>query len=333
MAHQHGVLHIAATLGTALNENHIAQLKRYVSRVVLLFDADAGGAGGVERALSLFVQSEMDLAIASLPDGLDPCDFLIKHGPGPFVQILDQARDALEFTLASAFAAGGDGIEGQRRAMEKVLGVLAGLPVNAGGNLAVKRDLMLTRLAQRCGVNEATLRKRLSELQRHQPAKPNGISAIKFSGSTKLEAGEDRLERELIQVLIVQPKLIAEAREHIQPEMLTHPNRRRVLAELFDADEEGQANIDNLRERLVDEPMLVQIVSQLHSEGIEKANPQEWFFQVREAYLRQHRQKEIESITVQIKRWDAPEPPAQLLGRLQELRTEQKKADEVKANW
>ena len=64
MAHQHGILHVVATLGTALNENHIAQLKRYVSRVVLLFDADAGGQGGVERALGQFVQNEMELAIA-----------------------------------------------------------------------------------------------------------------------------------------------------------------------------------------------------------------------------------------------------------------------------
>jgi DNA primase len=330
MAHQHGVLHVVATLGTALNENHIAQLKRFVSRVVLLFDADAGGAGGVERALSLFVQSEMDLAIASLPDGLDPCDFLIRQGAGPFVEILDRAQDALEFTLAAAFASGGNGIESQRRAMERVLGVLAGLPVNVGGNLAVKRDLMLSRLAQRCGVNEATLRKRLGELQRQQPAKSNDGSSFKAPGSSKLDAGEDRLERELIQVLIVQPKLIPQAREHIQPEMLTHANRRRVLAELYDAAEENQVNIDNLRERLADEPKLVQIVSQLHAEGVEKANPQEWFIQVKEAYLRQHRQKEIERITVEIKRWDAPEPPAQLLGRLQELRTEQKQASDVK---
>src|SRR5262249_29521539 len=121
MAHQHGVLPVVATLGTALNEEHIAHLKRYVSRVVLLFDADQAGTGGMERALGLFVQSEMELAIASLPEGMDPCDYLIKHGPEPFRQRLEQAQDALEYTLSSAFAAAGTGVAGQDQAVNKVL--------------------------------------------------------------------------------------------------------------------------------------------------------------------------------------------------------------------
>jgi DNA primase len=323
MAHQHGVQHVVATLGTALNENHIAQLKRFVPRVVLLFDADAGGAGGVERALRLFIQSEMELAIAALPQGLDPCDFLMQRGPRPFVEILDQAKDALEYTLTSAFTAAGTGVEGQRQAMEKVLGVLAGLPVQASGNLAVKRELTLTRLAQRSGVPETTLRRRLAELQRQQGPSPAAApDRSKPVAAARLETPEDKLERELIQILIVQPNLVAEARQHILPEMLVHANRRRVLAELYAATEEGGAHFDTLRERLADDPKLVEIVSLLHAEGVEKANPQEWFAQVKEAYLRLHRQKAIESVTAEIRRWQGAGPPAQLLEQLQKLRGE-----------
>ena len=47
MAHQCGVPQVVATMGTALNARHVAQLRRYVPKVVLVFDADDGGETGV----------------------------------------------------------------------------------------------------------------------------------------------------------------------------------------------------------------------------------------------------------------------------------------------
>ncbi|MGL4419087.1 MAG: DNA primase [Gemmataceae bacterium] len=49
LAHQCGVLNVVATMGTALNSTHVSQLRRYVPKVVLLFDADDGGQTGVEQ--------------------------------------------------------------------------------------------------------------------------------------------------------------------------------------------------------------------------------------------------------------------------------------------
>jgi DNA primase len=324
MAHQHSIMPVVATLGTALNENHIAQMKRFVSRVVLVFDADAGGAGGVERALGLFVESEMELAVATLPKGMDPCDFISTHGPKPFAELLENAPDALDFTLTTAFASGKTGVEGQRQAVEKVLGVLAKLPVQVREHLAVKRDLILTRLSQRCGVPETTLRRRLQELQRD--AAKGDTKPTTATPSRRAETPEDKLERELIQVLIVQPKLLADAREHIQPEMLMHPNRRRVLAELYELAEDGEVSIDSLRERLADDARLVEIVSQLHSEGLDKADPHEWYPQVKEAYMRNYREQEIDRIEQSIRTWQGPGSPSELYARMQELKKEIKKS-------
>ena len=66
MAHQFGILEVVATMGTALNHRHVAQLRRFVPRVVLVFDADAGGDTGVDRALQVFVRYEMELQVATL---------------------------------------------------------------------------------------------------------------------------------------------------------------------------------------------------------------------------------------------------------------------------
>ena len=47
--HRAGVPRAVATCGTALTEEHVRLLKRYASRVVLAFDADAAGQGAAER--------------------------------------------------------------------------------------------------------------------------------------------------------------------------------------------------------------------------------------------------------------------------------------------
>ena len=54
MAHQMGVPQVVATMGTALNAKHVHKLRTFAPRVVLVFDADAGGDTGVDRALEIF---------------------------------------------------------------------------------------------------------------------------------------------------------------------------------------------------------------------------------------------------------------------------------------
>ena len=65
-------------MGTALTVQHVAQLRRFAPKVVLVYDADAGGTTGVDRALEIFVSQDVELAVATLPEGLDPADLLAR---------------------------------------------------------------------------------------------------------------------------------------------------------------------------------------------------------------------------------------------------------------
>ena len=166
MAHRLGVPQVVATMGTALNARHVQHLRRFVPRVVLIFDADAGGSTGVDRALQIFVSQNVDLAIATLPEGLDPCDLLVAQGPEPFRAALTQAVDALEFKLQQVLAANGaQGVEGRRRAVDAVLGVIALAPEMVGPESAIKQQLILSRIAQRLALQEETIWARLKELR------------------------------------------------------------------------------------------------------------------------------------------------------------------------
>src|SRR5262249_38781036 len=143
MAHQTGVLPVVATLGTALNNRHVRQLRRFAPRVVLVFDADAGGDTGVDRALATFASQDVELAVATLPDGLDPCDLLLRDGPDVFRRVLETAVDALEFKLNRVLAGeAAKTVEGQRRAVESVLKVIAQAPALPGEAGSLKTQLM-----------------------------------------------------------------------------------------------------------------------------------------------------------------------------------------------
>ncbi len=166
MAHQMGVGQVVATMGTALNERHVRQIRRFAPRVVLVFDADAGGDNGVDRALEIFAGQDVDLAIATLPEGLDPCDLLVRQGADAFRQVLDEAVDALEFKLNQVLPRGGPpSVEEARRAVDAVLGIIALAPPLPGQTGAVKAQLMVSRIARRLALKEETVWARLEELR------------------------------------------------------------------------------------------------------------------------------------------------------------------------
>ncbi len=80
VAHQYGFTDAVAVLGTALGEGHVRILKRFADRIVLVLDGDEAGQRRANEVLELFVAQQVDLRILTLPDELDPCEFLLAAG-------------------------------------------------------------------------------------------------------------------------------------------------------------------------------------------------------------------------------------------------------------
>lgn len=328
MAHQLGVLPVVATLGTALNEEHIRHLRKFVNRVVLVYDADAGGQGGVNRALGLFVSQEVDLAIASLPAGLDPCDFLLQHGPEAFAKLLTQAEDALEFKLREVLAKYPQtSTEGQRLAVEEVLQVLALAPDTPRQDLAVKQELMLTRLARRFAVQVQTLARRLEEIRRERQARLER-QAQPPSGGTEPPAPVVQtpggLERQVVQLMLRAPEWAARMREVLQPEDVGHPGIRRVLHEVFTLAAAGTPiTLEGVLARLADVPRVAAAVSALYQEAPPNRNVSAWAEDLIAEFTRRRQAVEARRLREQLKSVPpGTAVPSDLLRRLQTARSE-----------
>ncbi len=282
MAHQMGIPQVVATMGTALTARHVAQLRRFAPRVVLVYDADVGGSTGVDRALEIFVSQDVDLKVAALPEGLDPCDLLVQQGPEPLQAALTNAVDVLEFKLSRVLAADeAQGVEGRRKAIDAVLGIIALAPPLPGQAGAVKQELMLTRIGQRFGLKEETVWARLRELRAARraaeqdpkpgtPAPPRGVQPAAGTPPGR-SAPASPLERDLLTLLLADPALVPVASAEVSGKEMQHPGLRLLLEGLYRLQAEGLApDMDGLRPR-IDNPALIMKALELQDVG--RMNP------------------------------------------------------------
>jgi DNA primase len=254
----------------------VKQLRRFASRVILVFDADEGGEKGMDRALEIFAGEDVDLAVATLPGGMDPFDLLVAQGAEPFKLALENAVDALEFKLRRVLGEDDGSVESQRRAIDAVLGILALAPDLPGQAGAVKRDLMINRIAHRLGVEETTLRKRLVEMRtatrEREQRRPPQTEPPRTGQSAKAAP----YEKELLQVLLAEPGLVPEAAAAVAPEHVEHPGLRRLLEGLYTLHAEGGVvDLDHLRVR-IDNPRLVETALRFQELGRMNSDRATW---------------------------------------------------------
>jgi DNA primase len=286
MAHQCGVGQVVATMGTALNVRHVQQLRRFAERVVLVFDADEGGDTGVDRALEVFASQEVDLRIATLPSGLDPCDLLVEKGAEPFVQALEDAVDALEFKLNRVLKPGETrGVEERMAGMESVLRIIALAGSAPGSTGAVKRELMIGLIARRLALKEETVWRRLKELEGEQRERPARAFETEVKQAPR-SAPAPPEERELLTVLLADPLLVPAAAREVRPEELQHPGLRRLLEGLYGLQAEGKPpTLDMLRDR-IDEPRLIGKALEWQEIGLSNGDRPAWFQMIVQEFRR-----------------------------------------------
>jgi DNA primase len=71
---QAGLEPVVASMGTALTERQLAELKRLTRRLYLCFDADAAGQAATLRGMELAASLGFEVKVVPLEPGLDPAD-------------------------------------------------------------------------------------------------------------------------------------------------------------------------------------------------------------------------------------------------------------------
>lgn len=88
--HQAGITNVVASLGTALTRNQVKLLLRYSREVIMAYDADSAGVKATLKGWQLLDDLGCKVKVVSIPDGKDPDDFINRHGPDEFLELVSK---------------------------------------------------------------------------------------------------------------------------------------------------------------------------------------------------------------------------------------------------
>src|SRR3954469_20182722 len=95
---------VVASCGTALTAPQVQLLRRFTSKVILSFDADAAGQGAAVRSCDLLVGEGFDVNVVVLDTGEDPDTFIQRRGAEQYRARLRTSQPYLEYLLDHAAA-------------------------------------------------------------------------------------------------------------------------------------------------------------------------------------------------------------------------------------
>ena len=185
---QAGITNVVATCGTALGERHFEQLSRFADRAILSFDSDEAGARAAERAFGFQERYPITAVVLIMPDGLDPADFVAKHGADAVAAAASSARPLVEYMVRRTVERHDLGtIEGRSAAVADALPILERL------NDPIRRSEYEGLLADLAGVSHASV---AQSLARQLSGKPPEVASTMKRGTAR-----ERLEHEVVKLI------------------------------------------------------------------------------------------------------------------------------------
>ena len=247
MAHQHGVSTVVAALGTSLTPEHAKVLRRFAERIVLIFDSDTAGRAAANRALEVCLTGRVDVRLAFVSAGKDPCDYVSEAGPEAFEAVIESAEDVLSFKWKH-FAeelAGQDSLAKRTEAVQQFLKTVA-MAVQAGRVDSLSLAMLVGKLSGLLGAPKSRIDEELQKLLKQRPSaepkkEPSG-QAVEIASEP--ESAVSAARREILEVLVCEPGLYATVFGRIKVEDFGLQGPLREIAEVvlpfLDAGDEPQ---------------------------------------------------------------------------------------------
>jgi len=275
MAHQFGVSNVVATLGTSFTAGHARILRRYAKKVVLLFDSDTAGLEAANRALGVALSSRIDIGIASVPQGKDPCDFLLAQGKEPFAKLIADATDVFEFkwTRLNANLGTQPTIAGKKQAVDEYLDAIA-TAINAGNLSPIEKGLIVNNLARVMSLDAKEIHNELNR-RANRARTASSYSGEADEAHTPLDLGEGlsaNAQREIIEVLLAHPSMFDDVKDKISPANFDIPALQQIAQAIFQTLGEQPRAALSVMCSAVEDPRIAGIMTTLEHDGSQKGN-------------------------------------------------------------
>lgn len=194
---QYGITNTVASLGTALTVNQARLLKRYVSKVIISYDADVAGQTATLRGLEILRNAGFDVKVLKVPQGKDPDEFVRNNGKEAFLRLVKEALPLIEYRIKRA----SEGLNLNNgtdlvKYGERVAEILADLN-------PVEKDVYIKKISEETSIKEQALYDLLSQVMAKNQKEDNYMNKKEYFG-TKLyvEPGYLKAEKALLKLML-----------------------------------------------------------------------------------------------------------------------------------
>lgn len=295
--HQAGFTNAVAGCGTALTTEQVRLISRYAKEVILTYDADEAGQKALQKAMTLFDQTDVKVRIPALVGGKDPDEIIRTYGRDKFKGMLEGASNETEFRLLALRRQYNLATtQGKIDFIGGALQILATLP-------PVEQDLYVSRLSEELGVERQNMKVQLQDLVARQGnrrekrefkriVQENMRKTARETMATDASLRKLRAEDRLISLLLRYPDCSRLCKD-FDPQWLTPGFAQRVFMLILQRLENGDGTeLMDLRDRLTDDEM--GRLSGIIARGGESADAKQEFSDCLQT-IRAEQQKEQES--------------------------------------
>lgn len=207
MMHQAGFTNAVAPLGTAFSEEHIRLARHYVKSVVFLFDGDEAGKKAARRSLEIALKVGFPAKIVTLPEGMDPYDFIVREGREKFDEFLSQNQVNWDDFLIGPAVLEKDILLRRRKVVE-----ILKLFQSSDSFIA---DAFIGKLSEALSIEKQKLADYFYKNAGKAKTRNTQIPSKSAGQRRKPETSENDMERQLVFLFIHNPELYEKEKESI----------------------------------------------------------------------------------------------------------------------
>jgi DNA primase len=239
-ANRAGVENGVATMGTSLTDEQIVLLKRNVQAVTICYDSDKAGIEAAFRASNMLSKAGFAVRVATMPDGMDPDDFIKTHGEEKFKNdIIGSSATLMAFKLI--YYRRGKNLQHEGDRLQYIEEVLKEISVL---DKAVEKDMYLRQLANEFSLSLDALvqqQNQLSQagsLKKQNQTRPEKSPVI-ITRKTELKPAYHTAERRLIFHMMRNADIAYKVQEMLEGNTLNIDEHQAIITYLFAYYEKG----------------------------------------------------------------------------------------------
>src|SRR5215467_7358594 len=315
--HQAGITNVVASCGTALTQQQVGIMARYVPEVVMNYDPDAAGQNAMRRSIDLLLAKGLRVRILKLEGGLDPDDYVRKEGGEVYAKLLANAPYFWQYLMSEASRQCDlDEPVMKANAVNDVMQYVAKIEDR------VEQIEVARSVAEGFKVPESPIFERLKV----SPRRPDVRPLVRTAPATAMERKLKSSEKQLIHAFLQGLDVVSFVEPLFSPDFKGEFWSRPVLQELV---KDPARNVEIALQNVQDEELKKEVRAAVLEPFGPISNDQA-LDSVKRLYD-SHLVQKLEEIRQQLKQYGAGPAPQEVVRSLAELKAEQMRVAAFKA--